>query len=137
MTTTVRQFNIFNHAMCWVHAERRVNRLIPVNDENKILVEEAREAIWNLYQKLKEYKLNPTQILNIKDIINNEFDEFANKTTTYDALNKALQYFKNNKSDLLKVLENPSIPLHNNLSESDIRNQKEIFVPKIVYNNTQ
>ena len=116
-----RQFNIFNHAMCWVHAERRVNRLIPVNDENKILVEEAREAIWNLYQKLKEYKLNPTQILNIKDIINNEFDEFANKTTTYDALNKALQYFKNNKSDLLKVLENPSIPLHNNLSESDIR----------------
>ena len=50
---------------------------------NKILVEEAREAIWNLYQKLKEYKLNPTQILNIKDIINNEFDEFVNKTTTY------------------------------------------------------
>ena len=45
-----------------------------LNDENKILVEEAREAIWNLYQKLKEYKLNPTQILNIKDIINNEFD---------------------------------------------------------------
>ena len=41
--------------MCWVHAERMVNRLIPVNDENKILVEEAREAIWNLYQKLKEY----------------------------------------------------------------------------------
>ena len=32
---------------------------------------------------LQEYKLNPTQILNIKDIINNEFDEFVNKTTTY------------------------------------------------------
>ena len=114
-----RQFNIFDHAMCWVHAERTVNRLIPVNDENKILVEDAREAIWNLYQKLKEYKLNPN--LNIKDEINSEFDEFANKTTTYDALNKALKYFQTNKSDLLKVLENPSIPLHNNLSERDIR----------------
>jgi hypothetical protein len=114
-----RQFNIFDHAMCWVHAERRVNRLIPVNDENKILVEETREEIWNLYQKLKEYKLDPA--LNMKDVINSEFDEFANKTTTYDALNTALQYFKNNKSDLLKVLENPSIPLHNNLSERDIR----------------
>jgi len=114
-----RQFNIFDHAMCWVHAERTVNRLIPVNDENKILVENTREAIWNLYQKLKEYKLNPT--LNLKDIINSEFDEFANKTTTYNLLNKALKYFKNNKSDLLKVLENPDIPLHNNLSERDIR----------------
>jgi hypothetical protein len=113
------QFNIFDHAMCWVHAERTVNRLIPVNDENKTLVENTREEIWNLYQKLKEYKLNPT--LNTKDIINSEFDEFANKTTTYDALNKALKYFKNNKSDLLKVLENPTIPLHNNLSERDIR----------------
>ena len=50
-----------------------------------------------------------------------EYDKFTNTTTTYDALNKALKYFKNNKSDLLKVLENPSIPLHNNLSERDIR----------------
>lgn len=114
-----RQFNIFDHAMCWIHAERTVNRLIPISDENKVLVANSREAIWNLYQKLKEYKLNPT--LNMKDIINSEYDEFANKTTMYDALNKALQYFKNNKSDLLKVLENPSIPLHNNLSERDIR----------------
>lgn len=114
-----RQFNVFDHAMCWVHAERGVNRLIPVNDENKVLVANTREAIWNLYQKLKEYKLNPTP--NKKDEINSEYNEFANLTTTYDALNKALKYFKNNKSDLLKVLENPSIPLHNNLSERDIR----------------
>ena len=113
------QFNIFDHAMCWVHAERTVNRLIPINDENKILVKDTREAIWNLYQKLKEYKLNPTP--NLKDIINSEFDKFANKITVYDALNKSLKYFKNNKSDLLKVLENPDIPLHNNLSERDIR----------------
>jgi len=114
-----RQFNLFDHAMCWIHAERTVNRLIPINDENKVLVEESRESIWNLYQKLKEYKLNPTP--DAKNIINSEFDDFANKTTEYDALNKALKYFKNNKSDLLKVLSNPSIPLHNNLSERDIR----------------
>ena len=38
-------------------------------------------------------------------------------STTYEGC----QYFKNNKSDLLKVLENPTIPLHNNLSERDIR----------------
>ena len=114
-----RQFNIFDHAMCWIHAERTVSRLIPINDENKILVEKSKEEIWNLYQKLKEYKLNPNT--KAKEVINKEFDDFANKTTTYNALNKALEYFKNNKSDLLKVLQNPNIPLHNNLSERDIR----------------
>ena len=114
-----RQFNIFDHALCWIHAERGVNRLIPLDDENKAFVESAREDIWNIYQKLKEYKSNPTD--KMKQIINSEFDEFANKTTGYEALDKAVNSFKNNKSDLLKVLEKPYLPLHNNLSERDIR----------------
>jgi len=49
-----RQFNIFDHASCWIHAERGVNRLIPLDDENKNLVKSARDDIWNIYQKLKE-----------------------------------------------------------------------------------
>ena len=113
------QFNVFDHASCWIHAERGVNRLIPLNDEDKAFVEVAREDIWNIYQKLKEYKLNPTE--DMKQIINTEFDNFANKTTGYEALDKAINSFKNNKSDLLKVLEKPYLPLHNNLSERDIR----------------
>ena len=114
-----RQFNIFDHASCWIHAERGVNRLIPLDDENKAFVESAREDIWNVYQKLKEYKLNPTD--DMKQIIDSEFDKFADKTTGYEALDKAVNSFKNNKSDLLKVLDKPYLPLHNNLSERDIR----------------
>lgn len=25
------QFNVFDHALCWIHAERIINRLIPLN----------------------------------------------------------------------------------------------------------
>jgi hypothetical protein len=114
-----RQFNIFDHALCWVHAERGVNRLIPLDDRNKELVASAREEIWTIYQKLKEYKLNPSS--NMEQTINKDFDKFSGKLTEYEALNKAVNYFKTNKSDLLKVLNKPYLPLHNNLSERDIR----------------
>lgn len=114
-----RQFNIFDHASCWIHAERGVNRLIPLNDENKELVKSARADIWTVYQKLKAYKLNPS--VDMKEIINNDFDKFAKKVTGYEALDIAVKSFKENKSDLLKVLAKPYLPLHNNLSERDIR----------------
>ena len=113
------QFNIFNHALCWVHAERGVNRLIPLNDENKELVNDARKSIWEVYQKLKEYKTTPTP--QMRDDIENDFDDFSQKITNYEALDKAVNYFKENREDLLKVLDNPLLPLHNNLSERDIR----------------
>ena len=114
-----RQFNIFDHALCWVHAERGVNRLIPINDENRGFVESARGDIWSIYQKLKEYKLNPTT--KMKEVIHSDFDEFVGKVTGYEALDKAINSFKENKADLLKVLDKPYLPLHNNLSERDIR----------------
>ena len=114
-----RQFNIFDHALCWIHAERGVNRLIPLDEKNKELVDNARDDIWNLYQKLKEYKINPNE--SMKQIIYNDFDEFAEKVTGYEALDKAINSFQKNRSDLLKVLDKPYLPLHNNLSERDIR----------------
>jgi len=114
-----RQFNVFDHASCWIHAERSVNRLIPLDDKNKKLVEDAREDIWNVYQKLKEYKLDPTT--DKKEIINDDFDKFTQKVTGYSALDIAIKSFKKNKDDLLKVLNKPYLPLHNNLSERDIR----------------
>jgi hypothetical protein len=26
------QFNVFDHALCWIHAERVIHRLIPLNE---------------------------------------------------------------------------------------------------------
>lgn len=29
------QFNVFGHALCWIHAEHLVNRLIPANETQR------------------------------------------------------------------------------------------------------
>ena len=76
-------------------------------------MQSARKEIWEIYQKLKEYKLNPTP--NMEQIINSDFDTCAQKVTGYEALDIAVNSFKENKSDLLKVLNKPYLPLHNNL----------------------
>jgi len=90
-----------------------------LDDENKKHVKNARDDIWNIYQKLKEYKVNPNE--SMKQIIYNDFYAFAGKVTGYEALDSAINSFNKNKSDLLKVLDKPYLPLHNNLSERDIR----------------
>jgi len=41
--------------------------------------------------------------------------------TVYVTLNLALQRMGNNQHELLRVLDKPYLPLHNNLSERDIR----------------
>ena len=49
------------------------------------------------------------------------FDEIFTQKTDYQMLNLALKRLYENKAELLLVLERPEIPLHNNLSENDIR----------------
>ena len=36
------QFNVFDHALCWIHAERIINRLIPLNPEHVKAVDDTR-----------------------------------------------------------------------------------------------
>ncbi len=68
---------------------------------------------------MKEYQKNPTERL--KSHILLEFDRIFGKTTTSPQLNEALKAIYNKKSEYLKVLEYPTVPLHNNGSERDIR----------------
>ncbi len=113
------QFNVFDHALCWIHAERIINRLIPLNDEHSKAVDESREQLWSLYRDLKAYKLNPTPIQ--AEDITFRFQAMCNTKTVYATLNQALKRMGNNQHELLRVLDKPYLPLHNNLSERDIR----------------
>jgi hypothetical protein len=56
-----------------------------------------------------------------KTRLQNKFDEIFTQQTDYQTLNLALKRLHANKAELLLVLDRPEIPLHNNLSESDIR----------------
>ncbi len=113
------QFNVFLHALCWIHAERSVNKLTGFNEKQRRALENKKSEIWKLCEKLKKYKDNPTKLR--KSFIEKRFDEIFLEKTDFATLNEALRRIHANKDELLLVLKRPDIPLHNNLSESDIR----------------
>jgi hypothetical protein len=45
------------HALCWIHAERLVHKLVPANDKQRNAIEIAKRMIWWFYRALKQYKL--------------------------------------------------------------------------------
>jgi hypothetical protein len=50
-----------------------------------------------------------------------DFDRLFRRRTGFADLNEVLRRIHEKRDDLLLVLERPEIPLHNNLSENDIR----------------
>jgi hypothetical protein len=113
------QYQILNHALCWIHAERTINNLIPSTDQHHKALEAVREQIWDFYNDLKRYKEKPSERKRAQ--LEGRFDEIFTQKTCYATLNMALEAIFKNKERLLVVLKEPDIPLHNNLSESDLR----------------
>jgi hypothetical protein len=113
------QFNVLQHALCWIHAERLINKLVGFNDEQRAALDAKRTEIWNFYAELKAYKLAPTA--KKKAELDSRFDTIFTDKTCFVSLNNALERLHKNKAELLLVLVRPDIPLHNNESERDIR----------------
>lgn len=113
------QFNILSHALCWVHAERLIQKITPFSDEARQELETIRDKIWHFYKELKEYKQNPND--NDKKRLQIFFDQIFTTQTHSAMLNEALKRINKNKSELLLVLNRPDIPLHNNSAENAIR----------------
>jgi hypothetical protein len=109
----------FLHALCWVHMERHVARLIPLTAEERAAHESTRDAIWDYYQRLKAYRESPTPARRAR--LETDFDRLFLNETGWPELNDVLRKIHGKKSELLLVLDHPEIPLHNNLSENDIR----------------
>jgi len=113
------QFNVLTHGLCWVHAERLIHKMLPLNDQHRVDIARVRTQVWDLYADLKSYKLGPAE--ERKDGLKKRFDEIFTQKTSYTSLNLLLLRLHKNKSELLLVLERPEIPLHTNGSEGDIR----------------
>src|SRR5664280_1120134 len=113
------QFRVGVHALCWVHAERLVHKLIPANDKQRNAVEVAKRMIWWFYRCLKDYKRAPG--LEQAQILRARFDRiFKRARTGYATLDSLLKRLHRHKGELLRVLERPEIPLNTNASENDI-----------------
>lgn len=113
------QFHVLVHASCWVHAERPLARLLPINEEHRAAIERVQQQIWELYQDLKAYQQQPDSAQ--KPALAARFDALVGQRTNYPSINNVLKEMREHWADLLRVLERPEVPLHNNATESAIR----------------
>ncbi len=113
------QFRVGEHALCWVHAERLVHKLVPATPEQRRAVELVRTLIWWFYADLKAWKRDPCP--RRAAALRARFDRIFKRQTNYVTLDRLLARLHRRKHELLRVLQHPTIPLHTNGSENDIR----------------
>jgi hypothetical protein len=115
------QFNVGQHGLCWVHAERLVHKLETFTDHQRAAQQHIRGLIWWYYADLKAYRTAPTS--RRRSEMRARFDRIFLRTTGFATLDRLLHRLHANKAELLMVLDHPEIPLHTNGSENDIRCQ--------------
>src|SRR3954469_4450131 len=113
------RFDVLTHALCWVHAERHLRRVVCATAEQRRLVDLQRQLVWWLYADLKLYKDDPTPAR--RAALRARFDRVFGRVTGFAELDATVARLRANKAELLVVLDRPEIPLHSNGSESDIR----------------
>ncbi|MDH3664644.1 MAG: transposase [Alphaproteobacteria bacterium] len=113
------QFRIGNHALCWIHAERLVHKLVGRNDQQRQAIDRVRRLIWGFYANLKAYQRAPSRRRAVQ--LRVRFDQIFALKTDFVALDRLLARLRERKDELLRVLDHPEIPLHTNGSERDIR----------------
>ena len=113
------QFDVLSHALCWVHAERHLRRLVCVTAEQQRLVDLQRQLVWWFYRDLKLYKEEPGPAR--RAALRQRFERIFGRVTGFAALDETVARLRANKAELLLVLDRPEIPLHTNGSENDIR----------------
>jgi len=113
------QFDVLVHASCWLHAERPLHRLVPFCEAHRRAIEGVRQPLWALYQELKAYRQDPDAAR--KPALEAQFDALCAKRTGYPSVDGVLAEMAAHRADLLRVLEQPEVPLHNNVAESHIR----------------
>jgi Transposase IS66 family len=113
------QFDVGEHALCWVHGERLVHKLDAFTADRQAAKEAIRDRIWKLYADLKAYARAPAP--ETKTELGQRFDAIFTSKTGFVMLDRQLKRLLALKADLLTVLDRPDVPLHTNGSESDIR----------------
>jgi len=113
------QFRVARHALCWVHAERHLQKLMPASPKQAQAVELVRKTIWCFYRGLKLWKQSSSP--GAEASFRRQFNRIFGQRTGYKELDELLARLARRKAELLRVLERPEIPLHTNASENDLR----------------
>jgi hypothetical protein len=113
------QFRVGNHALCWIHAERLLQKLMPATPRQVAQVNATRDLVWCFYKALKTFRRKPSP--GLIRAFHQRFERIFSIRTGYAELDKLLVRLSRRKHELLRVLERPEIPLHTNASENDLR----------------
>jgi len=111
------QFAILNHAACWVHMERPLRKILATNEAIEKELEEVRAVIWKAYHKFKEFVLTGKS----REEVESAYDEITSMTSVSPGITEVIMSFREYREEMLKALDYPSVPLHNNGSEQSIR----------------
>ena len=112
-------YDILVHALCWIHAERAIKKIVAKNDAEALEIDRLLDEIWDYYRELKQYQESPTE--QAKKYLDKQFDVIFGQIIEGEQLAIVLRGFREKKIALLQVLNHPQVPLHNNGSERDIR----------------
>lgn len=110
------QFALFLHAACWVHMERPLRKVVCSSEFVEEELRQVRESIWITYRALKEAHSEEE-----KAEVRKLYDRLVGMKTSSDEINAVIRNFASYREELLRALDHPGLPLHNNDSERDIR----------------
>ena len=104
-----------NLALCWVHEGRHYKKLSPVVACHQQTLDKFLDDFWDYYRDLLAYKDSPSQ--QAADKLRSEFWKLFDTDSDYQQLDERKRLTLLKISELLRVLEQPELPLHNNPAE--------------------
>jgi hypothetical protein len=108
-----------HQALCWVHEGRHYKKLTPFVASHRQQLEAFLKQFWDYYHELQAYRRTPSP--QQAHALSQTFETLFSQVTGYDELDKRIAQTKAKKERLLKVLQQPEIPLHNNPAELAVR----------------
>ncbi len=106
-------------ALCWVHEGRHYKKLTPWVPLHRQLLEQFLKEFWDYYRELLGYREGPSP--GEAERLSARFDELFATVTGYQLLDDRIAKTRDKKGCLLRVLQHPEIPLHNNPAELGAR----------------
>jgi hypothetical protein len=111
-------------ALCWIHDGRHYKKLRPFVPSHQIALADFRSRYWAYYTELLKYQREPAPEKKVE--LEKQFDELFIAITGYEDLDDRIAKTLAKKAELLRVLEQPQLPLHNNASELGARVQARV-----------
>lgn len=122
-----------DQALCWIHEGRQYKKLAPVLERHAATLHRFLDRFWDFYCRLKQYRQHPSRPTRWR--LGRDFDRLFTPTTDYAALADRIAKTRAKKEFLLRVLEHPELPLHNNSAElaarQRVRKRAISFGPRV------